>query len=92
MTKTLHRGALALSTLLVAALLTGCTTGDGNLVDMIRAPWSLGCCGLLVLVLDVIAIIEVAGSARDTGSKVLWIVLILIFPLLGCILYYFFGR
>ena len=92
MTQTLHRGAFALSVLLAAALFAGCTTGDGNLIDMVRAPWSLGCCGLLVLVLDIIAILEVAGSARDTASKVLWIVLILIFPLLGCILYYFFGR
>lgn len=87
-----HPAALVLSILALSTLLVGCTTGDGNLIDMVRNPFSLGCCGLLVLILDIIAIIEVAGSGRSTGSKVLWIVVIIVFPLLGCLLYYFFGR
>ncbi len=92
MTARLHRGALALSAFLVTLLLAGCTTGDGNLIDMGRNPWSLGCCGILVLILDIIAIVEVIGSGRDLGSKLLWIAVIIIFPLFGCVAYYFFGR
>ena len=45
-----------------------------------------------VLILDIIAIVEVISSGRSIGSKVLWIAVIIIFPLFGCIAYYFFGR
>ena len=48
--------------------------------------------GLVILVLDIIAIIDVVKSNKDTGKKVLWIVLILILPLVGLILYYLVGR
>jgi len=47
--------------------------------------------GLLLLVLDVYAIVKVVGSGASTGKKVLWIVLILILPLLGLILWALFG-
>ena len=44
--------------------------------------------GLLVLVLDIVAIINCIQSSMDSGKKVLWILLILILPLLGPILYW----
>lgn len=47
--------------------------------------------GLLLLVLDVYAIVKVVGSGASTGSKVLWIVLILVLPFLGLILWALFG-
>jgi hypothetical protein len=50
-----------------------------------------GLFGLVVLVADVWAIINVFQSGADTGKKVLWIVLILILPVLGFILWYFLG-
>jgi hypothetical protein len=75
---------------LMTLLLVGC--GGPNLFDRFNHPWGYGCCGLIVLILDVIAIIEVVGSTRDVGGKVLWILIILFFPVLGCILYYVFGR
>ena len=71
-------------------LLMGC--GGANLFDYFNNFWSLGCCGVIILVLDVIALLEVAGSARSLGSKVLWALLIIFAPILGCILYYLFGR
>jgi hypothetical protein len=46
---------------------------------------------LLVLVADVWAILNVFQSKESTGSKALWIVLILILPLLGFIVWYFAG-
>jgi hypothetical protein len=48
--------------------------------------------GLIVLVLDIVAIIDVVKSNKDTGKKALWIVLIIILPLVGLILYYLMGR
>ncbi|GJL72861.1 MAG: hypothetical protein NMNS01_20600 [Nitrosomonas sp.] len=47
--------------------------------------------GLILLVLNVWAIVKVAQSSASTGSKVLWIVLILLLPVLGLILWFFLG-
>lgn len=71
-------------------LLTGC--GGTNLGDYFKNAWSLGCCGTIILILDLIALVEVFGSHRSTGSKVLWGLLIFFFPLGGLLIYYLFGR
>ena len=70
-------------------LLSGC---GGNLISRVSNFWSLGCCGGTIVILDIIALIELAGSTRSASSKIIWGLVIVIFPLLGCILYYFFGR
>ena len=51
-----------------------------------------GCGSLLVLVLDVVAIVQVAESGGSTARKVLWILLVIFFPLLGAILWLLFGK
>jgi hypothetical protein len=43
--------------------------------------------GLIVLVLDVWAIVSIVGSASSTGHKVLWILLVLILPLIGFLIW-----
>ncbi len=48
--------------------------------------------GVVVLVLDIIAIVDVLKSAMDTGKKVLWVLLILILPLIGMVLYFLLGK
>jgi hypothetical protein len=45
-----------------------------------------------VLVLDIYAIVDCVKHNRDTGKIVLWVVLILLLPLLGMILYFLVGR
>jgi hypothetical protein len=50
-----------------------------------------GFLGLIILVLDVYAIIKTIGSGASTGSKVLWVVVILLLPLLGLILWALLG-
>ncbi len=50
-----------------------------------------GLLGLIVLVLDIWAIINVFQSSASTGSKVLWIVLILVLPVIGFILWFLLG-
>jgi Phospholipase_D-nuclease N-terminal len=46
---------------------------------------------LIVLIADIWAIVNIFQSSADTGSKVLWIVVVLVLPLLGFILWYFWG-
>ncbi len=50
-----------------------------------------GLSGLILLVLNVWAIVKVVQSSASTGNKVLWIVLILLLPIIGLILWYFLG-
>lgn len=50
-----------------------------------------GLLGLLLLVLDVYAIVKTVQSPADTGAKVIWIVLIILFPFLGFLLWLLFG-
>jgi len=70
--------------------LAGC--GGSNLSHYLQNPWGLGCCGFIILLLDVIALVEVVGSNRSTGDKLLWGLLIFFFPIFGLIVYYMFGR
>lgn len=50
-----------------------------------------GLLGLILLVLDVWAIVKVIGSNASDGKKVLWVVIILILPLIGLILWFLLG-
>lgn len=50
-----------------------------------------GLLGLILLVLDVWAIVQTFQSNAETATKVLWIVVILILPLLGLVLWFFLG-
>jgi len=51
-----------------------------------------GLLGLIVLILDIVAIVDALKSSLETGKKVLWVVLILILPVLGMILYFLLGK
>jgi len=51
-----------------------------------------GIVGLIILVLDIIAIVDCVKSSMETGMKVLWIVLIILLPIVGLILYFLLGR
>lgn len=50
-----------------------------------------GIIGLLVLIADVWAIVNIAQSSASTGNKVLWIVLVLVLPVVGVILWFLMG-
>jgi hypothetical protein len=45
----------------------------------------------LVFVLDIIAIVSILKSGADGGTKILWIVLVVLLPFLGMILYFLMG-
>jgi hypothetical protein len=47
--------------------------------------------GLAVLILDIWAIINVVQAKGDLLKKVLWILLVLILPVVGLLIWYFMG-
>ncbi|MFA5946833.1 MAG: PLDc N-terminal domain-containing protein [Patescibacteria group bacterium] len=51
-----------------------------------------GLIGLIILILDIVVIIEIFKSSKDMVTKLLWTLLILLFPLVGLLIYYFLGR
>ena len=52
---------------------------------------NMGLFGLIVLIADIYAIINIAGSSTEPLKKALWIVLILVLPVLGFIIWFFAG-
>ena len=51
-----------------------------------------GILGLLVLVLDIIALVDVLKSSMNTDKKILWIILIVLLPVIGMLLYFLIGK
>jgi hypothetical protein len=51
-----------------------------------------GIIGVLVLVLDIYVIMQILQGGGDSGKKLLWIIIVLLLPLLGPILYYALGK
>lgn len=50
-----------------------------------------GLFGLIVLIADVWAIVRIVQSGATTGAKVFWIVLILLLPILGLLIWLIAG-
>ena len=51
-----------------------------------------GLFGFVILILDIIAIMDCIKSIKDNGKKLLWIIVILVMPGVGLILYYLLGK
>jgi succinate dehydrogenase/fumarate reductase cytochrome b subunit len=47
--------------------------------------------GLIVLIADVWAIVNIFQSGASTADKVLWTVIVIVLPILGFILWFFLG-
>jgi hypothetical protein len=50
-----------------------------------------GLWGLIVLVADVWAIVNIFQSSTSTEKKVLWTVVVILLPVLGFVLWFFLG-
>jgi hypothetical protein len=50
-----------------------------------------GILGLIVLVLNIWAIVKTVQSGASTGAKVVWILVVLIFPVVGFLAWLLFG-
>jgi cytochrome bd-type quinol oxidase subunit 2 len=48
--------------------------------------------GLLILIVDVWAIVNIMQSGSTTEKKVLWVVIVLLLPVVGVVLWYLLGR
>jgi len=51
-----------------------------------------GVIGLLILILDIYVIMLILQGSGDFGIKLLWIIVVLVLPLLGPILYFLIGK
>jgi Phospholipase_D-nuclease N-terminal len=47
--------------------------------------------GVLVFVLDIIAIVSILKSSADGATKILWMLLVILLPFIGMILYFAMG-
>ena len=47
--------------------------------------------GILVFVLDIIAIVSILKSSADGATKILWMLLVILLPFIGMILYFAMG-
>jgi hypothetical protein len=50
-----------------------------------------GLWGLLVLAADIWAIVNISQSGASNGKKVLWMLLVLLLPVFGVIIWFVFG-
>ena len=50
-----------------------------------------GILGLIILLLDIWAIVSIIKSNQSTGTTVLWIIIIIIFPVVGLVLWFLLG-
>ena len=50
-----------------------------------------GLWGLLVLIADVWAIVNIFQSGADTEKKVLWTVVVIVLPFIGFVFWFFMG-
>jgi len=46
----------------------------------------------IILVIDIVVIIDIIRSPKDTEKKILWIIAVVFLPILGPILYYVIGK
>ncbi|MFP1683138.1 PLDc N-terminal domain-containing protein [Alloalcanivorax sp. C16-1] len=46
---------------------------------------------LIILVLDILAIIKIVQSGASTGEKILWVILVLVLPVVGLIIWALLG-
>jgi len=51
-----------------------------------------GLIGLVIFVLDVIALIDILKGSGPVTKQLLWILLVLLFPVIGMLIYFLFGK
>ena len=51
-----------------------------------------GIVGLIALILDILAIWDLLNRKPESTKLVLWLIIIIILPIIGAILYYLLGR
>ncbi len=76
---------------MTSMLLMGCGSG-ANLIDRLQSPFGHGFFGVLILFLAVSAVIELVNSKRGLTDKLVWVFVVVFFPIGGFIIYRLFGH
>ena len=48
--------------------------------------------GIIVIIIDVLAVLDVLKSNKETEKKILWIAIIILVPLFGAVMWYVVSR
>ncbi|MCY4001282.1 MAG: PLDc N-terminal domain-containing protein [Bacteroidetes bacterium] len=73
----------------LAIMVAGC---EPRLLSMVSSWQNLSLCGLILVVLDIVAILEILRSYRPASGKLIWILFIIFAPFFGLICYYLFAN
>ena len=46
----------------------------------------------VILALDIVVVMDILKSNKDSEKKILWVLAVIFLPLLGPVLYYFIGK
>ncbi|KAK1993963.1 hypothetical protein LX36DRAFT_228021 [Colletotrichum falcatum] len=83
---------LCFALLAVAAPVSGPTLGTEAHGNTWQYGTGGGILGFVVLVLDIIVFIEVLKSDRPVSHKVLWCLVVFLFPIVGMVIYWLFSN
>jgi hypothetical protein len=48
--------------------------------------------GLIILIIDIVAVLDIVRSNKDMEKKILWVIAVVLLPILGPILYFLLGK
>ncbi|TPX15858.1 uncharacterized protein E0L32_000192 [Thyridium curvatum] len=86
----------ALLQLFLAALAFAAPIADETLTTTTATPWQYGTgggiIGVIVLILDILVWIEVLKSNRPPSHKLLWCLIVFLFPIVGMVIYFLFSN
>ncbi len=81
----------AIAATLSMILFTGCTEEAARgVVAGSVALYAIG--GIVLFLLVIFALVDIVKRSASTGKKLLWVLIILIIPFVGAILYFLMGR
>jgi hypothetical protein len=82
--------------LCLAALAFAAPLAGDEMMTTSGANWQYGTgggiVGFIVLILDIIVWIEVLKSNRPPSSKLLWCLVVFLFPIVGMVIYFLFSN
>ncbi|EMR62481.1 hypothetical protein UCREL1_10583 [Eutypa lata UCREL1] len=82
--------------LCLAALVAAAPIADETMTATKATPWQYGTgggiIGFIVLVLDIIVFIEVLKSNRPPVNKLIWCLVVFLFPIIGMAVYFIFSN
>ncbi|KAI0453191.1 hypothetical protein F5B21DRAFT_306845 [Xylaria acuta] len=92
----LHNVFYPLLQLCLATWALAAPLADEAITTTSTTPWQYGAgggiAGFIVLVLDLIVFIEVLKSNRPATDKLLWCLVVFLFPIVGMIVYFLFSN